>query len=174
MEWAPGYSLDELDAAQERFCLRFPPDLIALLLERRPVGGYDWTRDESRIRRMLAWPLEGLLFDVERDGLWWPEWGERPRTAEARRDVVAGVVGAAPKLIPIFSHRYLPEEPHEAGNPVFSVHQSDIICYGTNLSSYFLNEASPGRHRLPRETKRIRFWSDAVDRASDPAYYPFR
>jgi hypothetical protein len=35
--WTDGYTLDELYAAQERYRLRFPPDLIELLLDRRPV-----------------------------------------------------------------------------------------------------------------------------------------
>jgi hypothetical protein len=123
VEWEPGYSQCELDAAQEKFGLVFPPDLIALLRDRRLPGGHDWAGDEAPIRRMLEWPLEGILFDVEYAGLWWPEWGERPEREADRADVVTAVVAAAPKLIPLYSHRYLPEEPREAGNPVFSVHQ---------------------------------------------------
>ncbi|HEX5264681.1 MAG TPA: hypothetical protein VFW13_14210, partial [Phenylobacterium sp.] len=61
-DWGPGYGKAELDRAQERFALRFPPDLISLLLDRRPLQGHDWN-DETAIRKMLAWPFEGLLFD---------------------------------------------------------------------------------------------------------------
>jgi hypothetical protein len=121
---------------------------------------------------MLAWPLEGILFDVENNGLWWPEWGNRPESEEERAKAVGAAVSVAPKLIPIYSHRFIPQEPHEAGNPVFSVHQSDIIIYGKDLEDYLDHEfSSPPRHRpVSREAKRIRFWSDAVDRAWDPAY----
>ncbi|RZJ28283.1 MAG: SMI1/KNR4 family protein, partial [Brevundimonas sp.] len=125
MVWTSGYSAAELERAQERFRLTFPPDLIDLLLDRRPVGGPDWN-DEADVRAWLAWPYEGLLFDVEQNGLWWPEWGNRPDSAEARANVLREVVGKAPRLIPIFGHRYLPATPHLAGNPVFSVHQSDV------------------------------------------------
>jgi hypothetical protein len=172
MEWGPGYSRSELEAAQDRFDLRFPPDLFALLLERRPPGGrHDWTGDEEPIRSMLALPLDGLLFDVEH-GLWWPEWGERPHSEPERAAIVTSVVSAAPKLIPIYSHRYIPEEPHERGNPVFSVSQSDIIFYGSDLHNYFDNEFSrPHRYEIVGEPKRIRFWSDAVERAWDAAYW---
>jgi len=39
--------------------------------------------------------------------------------------------------IPVYSHRYLPSEPKATGNPVLSVHQTDIIYYGNDLASYF-------------------------------------
>ncbi|HEY2661073.1 MAG TPA: SMI1/KNR4 family protein [Caulobacteraceae bacterium] len=135
--WAEGYTQAELEAAQEKYGLSFPPDLVALFRDRRPVLGYDWRRDDDDIRAMLKWPLEGLLFDAENSGLWWPEWGERPRAPAERAEVVGRVVSDAPKLIPLVSHRYLPTEPHEAGNPVFSIYQSDAIYYGANLADYF-------------------------------------
>ncbi len=162
--WAEGYTQAELDIAQEKYGLSFPPDLVALLRDRRPVLGYDWRFDDIEIRTMLKWPLEGLLFDVEHGGLWWPEWGERPATEDARAEVVGKVVSEAPKLIPLVSHRYLPAEPHEAGNPVLSVYQSDVIYYGVNLTDYFEREfGDPGR-ALPQGVKHIRFWSDLVER----------
>ena len=162
--WADGYKRSELDAAQEKYGLVFPPDLIALLEDRRPVLGYDWRSDDKEIRQMLKRPLEGLLFDVENNDLWWPEWGDRPGTAEGRSEVLAEVVGDAPKLIPLVSHRYLPAEPHEAGNPVFSVHQSDVIYYGADLADYFEREFGSPRRPLPPIIKRVRFWSEVVDR----------
>src|SRR5258708_22045909 len=65
--WAEGYTRHDLDVAQETFGLTFPPDLIALFLERRPVRGWDWRSDGEKIRQTLEWPLQGLLFDVERN-----------------------------------------------------------------------------------------------------------
>ncbi len=38
------------------------------------------------------------------------------------------------------SRRYLIAEPCRAGNPVLSVHQSDIIAYGRDLRDYLLHE----------------------------------
>ncbi len=162
--WAEGYTQSELDVAQETYGLVFPPDLVALLRERRPVQAYDWRSDDEEIRKMLRWPLEGLLFDVEHNVLWWPEWGERPDTAAARAEVLAKVVGEAPRLIPLVAHRYLPSEPHEAGNPVFSVYQSDVIYYGADLADYFEREFVDSRRPLPEPIRHIRFWSDLVER----------
>jgi hypothetical protein len=163
--WTKGYTQSELDTAQQKFGLVFPPDLVSLLRDRRPLDGHDWT-DEVAIRRMLDWPFEGLLFDVEHNVLWWPEWGEKPASPDARKEVLRSVVAHAPKLIPLIGHRYLPEEPHEGGNPVFSVYQSDVIYYGANLTDYFEREFTGGDYR-PRldQMKRIRFWSDLVERA---------
>lgn len=162
--WVEGYTDAELDDAQAKYDLRFPPDLLALFRDRRPREGYDWRTDDQDIRKMLAWPLEGLLFDVENDALWWPEWGVRPATPEDRAEVVAEVVNKAPKLIPLISHRYLPSEPDEAGNPVFSVYQADVIYYGSDLADYFEREFADPRRPLTSPIKPIRFWSELVER----------
>jgi hypothetical protein len=163
-KWGKGYTQTELDDAQQKFDLLFPPDLVALLRERRPLQGHDWT-DEAAIRSMLAWPFDGLLFDVENNDLWWPEWGEKPASPEARAEVLRSVVSRAPKLIPLISHRYLPAEPHESGNPVFSVYQSDVIHYGADLADYFEREFAGHSHRpWPDQIKRIPFWSELVER----------
>jgi len=162
--WADGYSQSELDAAQEKYGLAFPPDLIALFLERRPVLGYDWRSDDEKIREMLRWPLEGLLFDVENNALWWEEWGERPNTPSARSEIVEKVVMDAPPLIPLVSHRYIPAEPHKAGNPVFSIYQSDVVYYGSDLANYFEREFVDHDHPLGENIRQIQFWSDLVDR----------
>jgi hypothetical protein len=160
--WAAGYTAAELDDAQARFGLRFPPDLATLLRERRPAAGYDWTGPEEPIRRALAWPLEGLLFDVE-NGVWHSRWGERPPQPEARAEVVRSLVAAAPPLIPILGHRYLPAEPLEPGNPVLSVYQSDIIHYGRDLEDYFAHEFGGVAGPVSGPVRRIRFWSDIID-----------
>ncbi len=171
MRWIAGYTQAELDAAQDRYDLRFPPDLVDLLRERRIERGHDWVADETNIRKMLAWPLEGILFDVEESDLWWPEWGERPGTAEERAEVVGNVVSSAPKLIPLFGHRFLPQEPFERGNPVFSVYQSDIIYYGADLADYLEREFDNSSPPIATEgIRHIRFWSDMVERAYAPAF----
>jgi hypothetical protein len=153
----------KLDAAQEKYDLVFPPDLVAFFRDRRPVLGWDWRTDEVHIRRMLAWPFEGILFDVEH-GLWWRDWGERPETAAERAEALGAIIRGAPKLIPLFGHRYLPAEPHEAGNPVFSVYQTDVIYYGADLEDYFEREFARTNHPPPRPSRHIRFWSDLVER----------
>jgi hypothetical protein len=64
--------------------------------------------------------------------------------------------------IPVYGHRYLPEKPHEMGNPVFSVVGYDIVGYGSNLANYFDNEfdRSPKTELRLGRTKHIQLWSD--------------
>ncbi|HEY0314294.1 MAG TPA: hypothetical protein VGC56_17610 [Allosphingosinicella sp.] len=139
MERLPGFTSDALDDAQDRYGLRFPPDLVELLRERRLDARYDWAAECPAIRRMLEWPFDMLQFDIE-NGLWWPDWGERPTTAERRGEVLRAALAAAPKLIPLYVHRFLPETPASPGNPVFSMHGFDTIVYGANLSAYVEKE----------------------------------
>ena len=167
----PGYSASELEEAQQRFGLTFPPDLVDLLREQRIPGGYDWMRDDEKLVRALQWPLEGMLFDVEENDLWWPEWGERPATKDNRATIVAGVISNAPKLIPLMGHRYLPEEPNVVGNPIFSVYQSDIIVYGADLHDWLRVELDPTFQSQTRwPVREIEFWSLAVTRGMELQY----
>ncbi|MBW8743182.1 MAG: hypothetical protein JF628_02325 [Sphingomonas sp.] len=167
--WSPGYTQRELDEAQERYGLRFPPDLVALLLERQPEPGYDWRGERVRIRRMLKWPLERLLYDVER-GFWWPDWGDCPGRSEERKEIIEGALLSAPRLIPLIGHRFIPEEPNGKDNPVFSMHGFDTIYYGANLAQYFRNEFE-GMHEIG-PTRHIPFWSDIVARQEEAyAFY---
>jgi hypothetical protein len=108
VRWTKGYNQAELAGAQHRFGLVFPPDLVALLREKRPVEGHDWT-DDAAIRRALDQPFNALLNSVELGASWWPEWGTRPSSAHAREQILRGAVSLAPKLIPLIGHRYLPE-----------------------------------------------------------------
>jgi cell wall assembly regulator SMI1 len=165
MEWAEGHTQDELDRAQELFGVTFPPDLVAFYLEKRPAETYDWTKDHDSIWRMLAWPYEGLWFDVVHNGLWWDSWGSKPERRSDQQDVLRAVLAAAPRLIPLFGHRFIPQSPCEAGNPVFSVYQSDLIVYGANLAHYFEREfASSSDEGEPwPEVKRIPFWSQIAE-----------
>jgi hypothetical protein len=81
---------------------------------------------------------------------------------EATR-VVERLIAAAPRLIPIYQHRMIPDAPHEPGNPVFSVHQTDIIVYGSNLQDYLTHEFSMSEDEqmdstVPTVTRQIAFW----------------
>lgn len=163
--WIAGYNQSQLDEAQERYGLRFPPDLIDLYLEKRPVDGYAWDTEDARIREMLRWPYDLLLFDVEH-GFWWPEWGERPELPEHRAEILRSALDKASRLIPIIGHRFIPETPHAPGNPIFSMHGFDTIYYGADLTDYFqreLYQADLSGVPLSREIRHIPFWSEIIE-----------
>lgn len=103
---------------------------------------YNWLTDTPALEARFAWLWEGLQFDVEHNDLWLPSWGPKPVTLEAQKTRVRELVEEAPRLIPVFEHRYLLAEPCAAGNPVFSVWQSDIVVYGATLRDYLPFEFS--------------------------------
>jgi hypothetical protein len=77
------------------------------------------------------------MFDVEHGDFWLAEWGPRPALLEDAEKIVERLVDQAPRLVPIYGHRMMPDRPQMAGNPVLSVHQTDIIYYGFDLDDYF-------------------------------------
>lgn len=156
-----GLSAAELAAAEDTCGTTFPPDLRDLLTVVVPKGrGFpDW-RSPLSVVPALERPLQGLEFDVQ-SGIWLSDWGPRPDALEEALAIVRKEVAAAPRLIPLFAHRYLPSEPLKSGNPVLSVYQADIIYYGKDLRSYIAHEFGSlsydeaVRGNLPG----VRFWS---------------
>ncbi len=162
-EFDPGLTDAEVANVEGRFAFRFPPDLRSFLQTALPhgVGFPDWrSGDETMLRDWLNSPAEAVRFDVEHNGIWIDEWGARPDSTEEALATAGALITAAPRLIPIYSHRMMPDEPHLPGNPVLSVHQTDIIYYGFNLTDYFSHEfALPGREPWPEVVRPIRFWA---------------
>lgn len=83
----PGLSDAEFDRVESEFDFRFAPDHRRLLSVALPVGDAwpDWRGgDRLELRERLDWPVRGILFDVQRNRFWHPEWEARPaETAEA-------------------------------------------------------------------------------------------
>ena len=139
----PGLTDAEAARAESEFHFRFPPDLLAFLRAALPAGEhFPDSRDGNPavLRRWLASPLEGILFDIGQNGFWLPEWGPAPGSSGEAECVAAERIAQVPRLIPVYRHRMMPDDPHEAGNPVFSVHQTDVIVYGVDLEDYWCAE----------------------------------
>ncbi len=110
IEFATGLTDAEAAAAEVRFGFRFPPDLRALLQTALPRGPKfpDWRAgDESTLRDWLDRPRQGILFDIEHNGFWLEEWGQRPRSLGEALWVAGELIAAAPRLIPIYGHHPL-------------------------------------------------------------------
>jgi hypothetical protein len=165
VEFEAGLTDVEIRAAEAQFGFRFPPDLRTFLQAGLPCGRKfpDWRDgDEAALRDWLDLPRRGILFDIEHNGFWLDEWGPRPPTLAEARQIASGLIAAAPRLIPIYVHRMIPSEPHLPGNPVFSVHQTDIIYYGVDLRDYliheFLTRENVGDWPITENVRRIPFW----------------
>ncbi len=164
---AAGLRDDEIAAIEGRFGFVFPLDLRAFLQGALPCGSRwpAWREAigdaaaAGAIARQFAWPLDGMLFDVEENDFWDPAWGQRPATVDARRQVVSDAVRAAPVLIPVYAHRYMPAEPVASGNPVLSVYQTDIIVYGSNLRAYLFAESDSFARSMQTNVREIRCWT---------------
>ena len=162
VEFARGLTDAEIEGVERRFGFRFPPDLRAFLQTALPCGPLfpDWRGgDAEELRLWLDVPADGVLFDVEHNEFWLDTWGPRPSALPDAIALARDLVRAAPRLIPVYGHRMMPDEPHAPGNPVFSVHQTDIILYGADLEGYLRVEFDlPERQLPPTELRQIRFW----------------
>ncbi len=172
VELAPGLREGELARVEDVIGARVPPDLRAMLATFLPVGPRlpDWREPESAsIAAQLAWPLEGMRFDLEHASFWLASWGPRPASLDERIAIATQAVAAAPRLVPVFAHRYLPAEPCETGNPVLSIHQTDVIVYGHDLRAYVTNEwcdsivDRDGAMASAPAPRTIRFWSELLE-----------
>ena len=165
---APGLTTHEVDRAEFVIGAKFPPDLCALLSEGLPLGkGFpNWREPDSEtIRNQLAWPLDGMAFSIENNQFWLNDWGERPAVLAQALAIARTKVADAPRLIPVYGHRYIAAEPELDGNPIFSVHQTDIIFYGDDLATYLRCEFNKLSYAeaVHDGLRRIRFWSELVD-----------
>jgi hypothetical protein len=161
-----GLSDQEVVEIEAKFAFQFPPDLRNFLSIGLPVSHrwLDWrSADAEVIQERFDWPFDSMCFDIKHDAFWLEEWGAKPAEHEAAIEIARRGYEQAPRLIPICSHRYMPALPHEEGNPVFSVYQTDIIYYGSDLIDYLQNEyrfyfGRPA-HLISGTPKRISFWS---------------
>lgn len=69
----------------------------------------------------------------------------------------------APKLIPIYSHRYMPMIDNE-NPPIISIHGSDVIYYGEDLQDFFKVEfGEKDQNTIKFENiNTIPFWTDIM------------
>lgn len=165
----PGLTSDEISSIEDEYKFRFPPDLREFLGFALPVskGWVDWrqsSRDE--ITKRMEWPFEGMCFDIENNSFWLESFGAKPEALDEAFAIARKAIARAPRLIPVYGHRYLPDSPCEVGNPVFSVYQTDIIYYGTDLFDYLCNEFGYYFDRpdyiFRGDARYINFWSDLV------------
>lgn len=141
VDFLDGLTDSEIDAIEGEFDFTFPEDFRLFLQTAVPQGNafVDW-RSMPDIKKRMDYVWEGIFFDIQKNSFWYKGWGEKPASLEEQLRVAKEHLKTYPKLIPIFSHRYIPSPPSSAGNPVFSVNGTDIIYYGYDLASYLEHE----------------------------------
>lgn len=183
-ELGPGLSDAEFDRIEAAYGIAFADDHRAFLAAGLPVGRAaapeegesprnpwtDWRDgDPVLIRERLSGPVEDLLFSVEH-GWWLPGglWGPRPAGTAAAVEAARAALVPVPRLIPLYSHRYLPSSgPGTHGSPVLSVAGADTIHYGRDLVDWVEREfvawdAGAAEGPEPVAGGGVPFWSDLV------------
>lgn len=169
-----GLSDLEITLIQDKFGVNFPPDLKRLLQLQLPTSekfinwrlGLTDNSTAEKIWQMLNWTWDGMLIDITKYNFWAKSWGQKPSDNENAIRIAKEHYDSYPKLIPIYAHRFIPSEPNEIGNPVFSIWGMDIIYYGYDLATYFAHEfyfKLNDSFRSVEKPKRIEFWSWCVD-----------
>lgn len=153
----------EVSLLEERYHLKLPPDLRLFLQTALPVADRfpNWRAATESITESLNWPFEGMCFDIEHNSFWLAGWGPRPEQLKEAFEVARRQLAEVPQLVPVYGHRYIPNDPLISGNPVYSVYQTDIICYGVDLVTCFSCEFALKLPYSPPDAPRmIRFWSE--------------
>ena len=167
---AGGMSLDQIEGVEGRLGFPLPPDFRFLLWNTRDPGGvlFPWEAFSMDLYdEAIAQIRDGIAFDIEHNGVWLARWGEKPADLAAAKAVFREDFSTWPRLVPVLGHRFLAVDPCEAGNPVFSIMQTDIIYYGATLADYLIRELIPGEQLKPlaRDIRRIPVWSDFAEGA---------
>jgi hypothetical protein len=179
-EIAPGLSDAEFVAIEGEYGFEFADDHRAFLAAGLPLNApfeptpgvtRTWERpwpewraaDAAELRERLDWPAEGVLRSVVDHGYWHPAWGARPDTAQAAVAAARRLVARAPRLVPIYAHRFLPAGRGTSGHPVLSIWGTDVIRYGVDLVDYVDREFAQPRpdQSADRPSQAIvPFWRD--------------
>jgi hypothetical protein len=168
----PGLSDDEVRLAEAQHGIRFPTLWKAVLQRvhpvavpeppRRPDGVLDWTRwpdwrmrDREMTRFLLETPADGVLFDVERNGFWWHDWGPRPTAMTERLAAAGRRLAELPQLVPVCGHWFIGQADD---SPVFSIVQTDLWVPAVSIACLATGEGEGDGH-LPYPIGDVPFWS---------------
>ena len=164
----------EIIKIENIYNFNFPYSLKIFLMENLPVsdGFYNW-RDFShenifKINKIMNYFFEYIkntpCDEYIPNSDYWPEkWGEMPKDLQKRQEIIIKEYQKAPKIIPIYSHRFMPDI-KEKFPPILSIHYSDIVYYGRNLNEYFMCEF--GNFEIQKDMQEylyIPFWTDLME-----------
>ena len=168
IEFETGLTVDEIAKIEDTYKIKFPKSLKQFLMMALPIssGFYDWRNFDHDnvmlIKKVINRPIEDVD-ELAEEVYWCDDWGEEPENEIDIALIVRERLKSAPKLIPVFAHRYIPMIPKD-NPPIISIHDVDIIYYGQNLKDYFEVEFG-GKEQQNIEFENINpipFWSDIM------------
>ncbi|RDY26896.1 hypothetical protein [Lachnotalea glycerini] len=163
-----GLSKSDIIYIEKEYEISFPEEWKQLYSIGLPIskGFYNWRNNSSEnikyIKEIINTPVMELSENTD-DIDWCEEWGEEPTEIEKRRKIINEKLRSAPKIIPIYSHRYLACIETKQ-NPIFSICGTDVVYYGENLLSYFEIEFGSKEYNTMNyeNISYIPFWSDMI------------
>ena len=163
-----GLTYEEITKIEEIYKIKFPDSLKEFFMVALPIsnGFYNWRNFEydniNYIKHMIKKPIEDID-DLAEEVYWCDEWGEKPEDKKLIAKNVRERLKNAPKLLPIYIHRYMPMILDD-NPPIVSIHGIDIIYYGESLKDYIQIEFGKKNQKdidfqsiIP-----IPFWSDIM------------
>lgn len=170
---ASGLTDAEVEQAESTHAFRFSDLHRRFLTRALPTGdGWpDWRSPSSALQRQVDGPIEGVVFDVLHNAFWSAPWGPRPQGADDAERAARWRMAGVPRMLPLYRHRCLAAAPCPPSSPVFSVHQTDVVYYGSGLADWALHEFSARRSDAAhnraavggRAATRVEFWSDVAE-----------
>lgn len=168
IEFEEGLTLDELEQIERIYQIKFPRSLKQFLMTAQPIsrGFYNWRNFQDDNVQFIKNVINRPLLDIHgmAEEIYWCEsWGEEPEDEKAIVKEIRKRLEKAPKLLPIYAHRYMPIVLDE-NPPVISIHGIDIIYYGENLEDYFNVEFGKKEQNeiVFQDITPIPFWSDIM------------
>lgn len=168
IKFEKGLTADEVLQIEKNYDIIFPMSLREFLMTALPVSKefYNWRNKDKEnienIKNMLNQPIQ-YIYDMPKEIYWCEDWGEEPENEEDFKDEVKKRLKKAPKLIPIYSHRYMPMIDNE-NPPIISIHGSDVIYYGEDLQDFFKVEfGEKDQNTIKFENiNTVPFWTDIM------------
>jgi hypothetical protein len=172
IEIAEGLTEAEIYKIEEIYDIRFPESLrrfysYGVPFSENENGFPQWTNfsdaNIAKIKERIQAPIDWLLLPVKKENYWLPNWGKRPESTDEAIKQFTEIAGKALRLIPLYSHRYMPQFNDADDVPVISAVGCDIIYYGSSLQEYLRNEfMNNGYFTLNKNFMYIPFWSDII------------
>ena len=170
IQFKNGLTDDEINKIEEIYRIVFPKWLRKFYILGVPFSEENdlfplWSdfseTNIAQIKARIQKPYKMLSREVQ-DGFWLTSWGSRPESKEEALQKFGELSSAAPRLIPIYSHRYMPLIDGVDDPPVISISGSDVIYYGCNLHDYLQNEFLNEEFAIPTDCIKVPFWDDLV------------
>lgn len=168
VELEKGLTSEEIFKIEKIYGIRMPRSLRDFLMSTLPIsaGFYNWrnTRQDNirLIKQVINRPVNDI-YDMAEEVYWCDDWGVQPKEKKIVEKEVRNRLKDAPKLIPVYGHRYIPVG-RDDNPPIISIHNVDIIYYGLDIKDYIEVEFSEKKQN-EIEFKRInhiQFWSDIM------------